>query len=153
MTQGDRISHECPEGSFGCPITVDRPTADIWRLEAKKVLMFSHEPFEGFLDYLPSRQLALADIFRDATAVIDAVGWDPDTAEQAERVEVPITPGHVQQLHKRRCDLLDTNLDLLSDIGTDNDTNAIVMSKIHANRRGVEALNRVLNTYGDTITT
>ena len=41
--------------------------------------MFNHEPFEDFLDYVPSKQLALADIFRDATSVIDAIGWDPDT--------------------------------------------------------------------------
>jgi hypothetical protein len=141
------------QGNSACPITVDRSTADVWRIEAKKVLMFNHEPFEDYLDHLPSRQLALADIFRDATAVIDAVGWDPDTAEQAERVEVPITPGHVQQLHQRRCDLLDTNLDLLSDIGADNDANAIVTAAIHANRRSVEALNHVLDAYGDTITT
>jgi hypothetical protein len=141
------------QGNSAYPITVDRPTADVWRVEAKKVLMFNHEPFEDYLDYLPRRQLALADIYRDATAVIDAVGWDPDTTEQTENVEVPITPGHVQQLHKRRCDLLDTNLDLLSDIGADNDANAVVMSEIHGNRRGVEALNRVFDAYSDTVTT
>jgi hypothetical protein len=141
------------QGNSACPITVDRSTADVWRIEAKKVLMFNHEPFADYLDYRPCRQLALADIFRDATAVIDAVGWDPDTTELAERVEVPITLGHVQQLHKRRCDLLDTNLDLLKDIGADNDANAIVMAEIHANRRSTEALDRVLSTYSDTITT
>jgi hypothetical protein len=115
--------------------------------------MFNHEPFEDFLDYVPARQLALADVYRDATAVIDALGWDPDTAAQRESVEVPLTTGHVQQLHKRRCDLLDTNLDLLRDIGADNDANAVVMSEIYANRRGVEALNRVFDAYNDTITT
>jgi hypothetical protein len=141
-----------PQGSSGCRITVDPSTADVLRIEAKKVLMFNHEPFEDFLDYLPSRQLALADIYRDATAVIDAVGWDPDTAQQTDSVEVPITQGHIQQLHQRRCDLLDTNLDLLGDIGADNDANAIVTTKIHANRRSTEALNRILNTYSDTIT-
>jgi hypothetical protein len=142
-----------PQGNSACPITVDRATADVWRIEAKKVLMFNHDPFEDYLDYLPSRQLALADIYRDATAVIDAVGWDPDTTVQAEHVEVPITAGHVQQLHKRRRDLLDTNLDLLDDICDDKDFNALVMADIHANRRGVEALNRILDTYSDMITT
>jgi hypothetical protein len=140
------------QGNPACPITVDRPTADVWRIEAKKVLMFNHEPFEDYLDYLPCRQLALADIFRDATAVIDAVGWDPDTAEQAESVEVPITPGHVQQLHKRRCDLLDTNLDLIETIGADNDANAPILAEVYANRRSTEALDRILNTYSDAIT-
>jgi hypothetical protein len=75
-----------PQGNSACPITVDRPTADAWRIEAKKVLMFNHEPFEDYLDYLPSRQLALADIYRDATAVIDAVGWDHANRHSVEAI-------------------------------------------------------------------
>ena len=142
-----------PQGNSACRIAVDPSTADVLRVEAKKVLMFGHEPFEDFLDYVPAKQLTLANVFRDATAVIDALGWDPDSAVLKGPVEVPLTPGHVQQLHKRRCDLLDTNLDLLSDIGADNDANTIVMSKIHANRHGVEALNRVFDAYSDTIST
>jgi hypothetical protein len=141
------------EGSFGCRITVDPSTADVLRVEAKKVLMFSHQPFEDFLDYMPTEQLALADIYRDATAVIDALGWDPDITTHTKSVKVPVTAGHIHQLHKRRCDLLDTNLDLLTEIGADKDDNAITMSEIHANRRGVEALNRVFDAYSDTITT
>ena len=141
------------QGSPARPIMVDPSTADVLRVEAKKVLMFNHEPFEDFLDYVPTKQLALADVYRDATAVIDALGWDPDTGPQRESVEVPLTTGHVQQLHARRCDLLDTNLDLLGDIGADHHANAIVMAEIHANRHGVEALNRIFDTYSDTITT
>jgi hypothetical protein len=99
------------------------------------------------------QQLALADVFRDATAVIDALGWDPDTTTHNDVVEVPLTTGHIQQLHRRRCDLLDTNLDLLTDISADRHHNAIVMAEIHSNRHGVEALNRVFDTYSNTITT
>jgi hypothetical protein len=141
-----------PQGNSACRITVDPSTADVLRIEAKKVLMFNHDPFEDFLDYIPARQLALADIFRDATAVIDALGWDPETEAGTETVEVPLTSGHVQQLHRRRCDLLDTNLDLLTDIGADRHHNAIVMTEIHNNRHGVEALNRVFDAYSDTTT-
>jgi hypothetical protein len=141
------------EGSFGCRITVSPSDADVLRVEAKKVLMFNHEAFEDFLYYIPTRQLALADIFRDATAVIDALGWDPDTDIQRDRVEVPVTADHIQQLHKRRCDLLDTNLDLLEDIGDDTEDLAIIMAEIHNNRHSVEALNRIFDTYSDTITT
>jgi hypothetical protein len=141
------------KGSSGCRITVARQTADLLRIEAKKVLMFNHEPFEDFLDYIPSRQLTLADVYRDATAVIDAVGWDPDAAEPPERIEVPLTAAHIEQLHKRRCDLLDTNLDLLDDIGADREANALVMADIHANRRACEALDIVFDAYSDTITT
>jgi hypothetical protein len=142
-----------PQGNYACRITVDPSTADVLRLETKKVLMFNHDPFEDFLDYVPAKQLSLADIFRDATAVIDALGWDPDTEPQREGVEVPLTHGHIQQLHIRRCDLLDSNLDLLSDIEADRKINALIMADIHANRRGVEALNRVFDAYSDTITT
>jgi hypothetical protein len=141
-----------PQRNHACRITVDPSTADVLRIEAKKVLMFNHEPFEDFLDYIPALQLTLADIYRDATAVIDALGWDPDTAVHTS-VEVPLTTSHVHQLHKRRCDLLDTNLDLLTDIGADDRLNAIVMADIHSNRHSVEALNRVLDAYSNTITT
>ena len=139
------------QGSPACPIMVDPSTADVLRIEAKKVLMFNHEPFEDFLDYIPTRQLALADIYRDATAVIDALGWDPDICAPSRSVQVPLTHAHVGQLHTRRADLLDTNLDLLTDIGADRHHNAIVMSDIHTNRHSVEALNRVFDAYTNTI--
>jgi hypothetical protein len=141
------------QGNSACRISVDPSTADVLRLEAKKVLMFNHEPFEDFMDYVPVRQLALADVFRDATAVIDALGWDPDIDVQRSSVEVPVTAGHIQQLHKRRCDLLDTNLDLLEDIGNDAEDLSIILAEIHANRHSVEGINRILNAYTDTITT
>jgi hypothetical protein len=153
MTQGDASPMSAHQGSFGCRITVDPSTADVLRVEAKKVLMFNHEPFEDFLYYIPTKQLALADIFRDATAVIDALGWDPDTGPQQESVEVPVTADHIQQLHKRRCDLLDTNLDLLEDIGDDAEELSVIMADIHVNRRSVEAINRVFDAYGETIST
>jgi hypothetical protein len=125
----------------------------VLRVEAKKVLMFNHEPFEDFLDYIPTRQLTLADVYRDATAVIDALGWDPATAENQDSVEVPLTTAHVEQLHIRRCDLLDTNLDLLDDIGADRRPYDLIMADIHTNRRACEALNRVFDAYSDVITT
>jgi hypothetical protein len=152
MTQGENDSMSAHQGSFACRITVSPSDADVLRVEAKKVLMFNHEPFEDFLDYVPVKQIELADIFRDATSVIDAVGWDPDICVPNRSVDVPLTHGHIQQLHKRRADLLDTNLDLLTDIGADPTTNAAVMSDIYANRHSVEALNRIFDAYTNTIT-
>jgi hypothetical protein len=110
-----------------------------------------HEPFEDFLDYVPVKQLELADIFRDATAVIDAVGWHPDINPPRDTFEVPLTHPHIEQLHKRRSDLLDTNLDLLDDIGDDAEDLAIILAEIHANRHSVEALNRIVDTYSDQV--
>jgi hypothetical protein len=140
-----------PQGSYGCRITVSPSDADVLRVEAKKVLMFNHEDFESYLDYVPVKQLELADIFRDATAVIDALGWDPDICAPSRSVRVPLTHGHIGQLHTRRADLLDTNLDLLTDIGADRHHNATVMSDIHTNRHSVEALNRIFDAYTNTI--
>jgi hypothetical protein len=140
-----------PQGSYGCRITVTTSDADVLRAEAKKVLMFNHEEFEDFLDYVPVKQLALADIFRDATAVIDALGWDPRINPPRTTFNVPLTHGHIQQLHKQRTDLLDHNLDLISDIGADRDFNTIITSEIHNNRHSVEALNRIFDAYANTI--
>jgi hypothetical protein len=140
-----------PQGSYAYRITVSPSDADVLRVEAKKVLMCNHEELEDFLDYVPVKQLELADILRDATAVIDALGWDPDICLPGRSVEVPLTDGHIEQLHKRHADLLDTNLDLLTDIGADNNTNANTMSDIHANRHSVEALNRIFDTYSDQV--
>src|ERR1700710_135111 len=103
VTQGENNSMSAPQGRFGCRISVDPSTADVLRVEAKKVLMFNHEPFEDFLDYVPTKQLALADVYRHATAVIDALGWDPDITTHTKSAKVPVTAGHIHQLHKRRC--------------------------------------------------
>ena len=140
------------QGSPACPIMVDPSTADVLRVEAKKVLVFNHEPFEDLLEYIPAKQLSVADVYRDAIAVIDALDWDPDTTPQTESIQVPLTAAHVAQLHVRRCDLLATNLDLLTEIGADRQANAVVMAEIHANRHATEALNRVFDAYNDTIT-
>ena len=141
-----------PQGSRACCIAVDPSTADVLRVEAKKVFMFNHDPFEDFLDYVPVKQLELADIYRDATAVIDALGWDPAINPPRATFNVPLTHAHIEQLHKRRSDLLDTNLDLLDDIGDNAEDLPIILAKIHTNRHSVEALNRIVDTYTNTIT-
>jgi hypothetical protein len=78
-----------PQGNSACRISVDPSTADVLRIETKKVLMFNHDPFEDFMDYVPTKQLALADVYRDATAVIDALGWDPEMVPHTDSIEVP----------------------------------------------------------------
>ncbi len=61
-------------------LVVDRTTADVLRLEAKKILMFGHEPFEDYLDFSPEAQYALAMRFQDAIDLITTVGWAPASA-------------------------------------------------------------------------
>ncbi len=140
-----------PQGSYGCRITVTTSDADVLRDEAKKVLMYNHEEFENFLDHVPVKQLWLADIFRDATAVIDVVGWDPRLNPPRETFTVPLTHGHIEQLHKGRADLLNHNLDLISETGADREVNDMITSEIHANRRSVEALNRIFKAYSNQV--
>ena len=41
------------QGNSACRITVDPSTADVLRIETKKVLMFNHDPFEDYLEYIP----------------------------------------------------------------------------------------------------
>jgi hypothetical protein len=96
--------------------------------------------------------LALADVYRDATAVIDVLGWDPETTGRETSFEISLTSAHIEQIHKRRCDLLDTNLDLLTDIGADRKANDFVMAEIHANRRATEALNVVFDADSQAVT-
>jgi hypothetical protein len=56
-------------------------------------------------------------------------------------------------LHERRCDCWPPTATCSPTSAPTNDTNAIVMSEIYANRHGVEALNKVFDAYRDTITT
>jgi hypothetical protein len=138
------------QGIYACRITVDREVADVLRIEAKKVLMFNHEWFEEFLDFTPVGQEALATIYRDALDVIEAVGWVPDHAATEQPVEVPLTDGHIEQLHRRRHDLGATNLDLLDDLDEteDNEQAAAIRTEITANRLAAQALDRLFTDYG-----
>jgi hypothetical protein len=140
------------QGIYACRIAVDREVADVLRIEAKKVLMFNHEWFEDFLDFTPVGQEALATIYRDALDVIEAVGWDPDRDADAddEPIDVPLTDGHIEQLHRRRHDLGATNLDLLDDLDEteDNEQAVTIRAEITANRLAAQALNRLFTDYG-----
>jgi hypothetical protein len=71
----------------------------------------NHYYFEDLLDFGPEAQHALSVIYRDAFAVLDAIGWAPD--QDAGTVEVPLTCGHVEQLRRRRYDLAHANIDRL----------------------------------------
>ena len=87
-------------------LTVTRETADVLRLEAKKVAMFEHDPFEDLLDFCPGAQYGLARRYRDIFDLIDAVGWDPETVDPAKRrFKVPLTDDLINLIGLRRYDL------------------------------------------------
>ena len=132
-------------------LVVDRATADVLRLETKKVLMFGHEPFEDFLDYSPEAQYALAMRFQDAIDVITAVGWDPDArAAKADTFEIHLSDDLAKQLARRRLDLSATNTDRLNDLDDDQLIPAGVMADITADRNAAAILDRLIGTYAAT---
>jgi hypothetical protein len=137
------------QGNSAYRISVDRYTADVLREEAKKVLEFGHDPFEDLRTLVPRDQFALSTEFRDAFAVIDAVGWawSPETKQRA--VEIPLTDGHIAQLYRRRRDLLATNIDRveeLQDARTDKQV-ATLRNAIIIDRLALRALDRVFDLY------
>jgi hypothetical protein len=135
-----------PQRSYGLVLlTVDRTTADVLRLEAKKILMFGHELFEHYLDLSPEAQHALAMRFQDAIDLITSVGWAPDTtAPKADKFEVPITDDLTKQLAVRRIDLTATNRDRLKCVEDGEPIPADLMAEITADRNAAAELDRVM---------
>lgn len=97
-----------------CVVEVDREVGDVVRTQTIVVLEANHYYFERVEDFGPEAQYALSVIYRDAFAVLDAVGWDPRIARGDAVVGVPLTPGHVKQLRKRRFELGHRNIDRLA---------------------------------------
>ena len=129
-------------------LTVDRETADVLRLEAKKVMDLGHELFEDFLLYGPEAQYVLAMRFSAATELITAVGWDPDTVDpNTTTYEVPLTDDLIEQLHRRRYDLAMTNKDRLDDLPTNQPIDPDLLAEITHDRLAAQTLSRFLNTY------
>jgi hypothetical protein len=138
-----------PQRSYGrVMLTVDRTTADVLRLEAKKVLMFGHEPFENYLDLSTEAQYELAMRFQDAIDLITAVGWAADAkAAKADTFEVPVTEDLIKQLAHRRVDLVATNRHRLDDYDESEPMPAEVMAEISADRNAATELDRVIAAY------
>jgi hypothetical protein len=91
-------------------VGVDPCTADVLRRQTLVTLEANHYFFEEILAFGPEAQFALSQIYRDAFAVLDAIGWRrPD--DPPPSIDVPMTPGFTQQLLRRRYDLGHTNID------------------------------------------
>ena len=101
-----------PQRNSACIVPVDPSTADVLRHQTLVVLEANHYYFEEILEFGPEAQHALSVIYRDAFAVLDAIGWRrPD---EPATVDVPFTAGFIEQLHRRRFDLGHTNIDRVS---------------------------------------
>jgi hypothetical protein len=130
-----------------CLVPVDPLLADILRHQTLLVLEFNHDYFEYLRDFGPEAQVALSVIYRDAFAVLDAVGWsaDPD----AGTIDVPLTDGHIEQLRRCRFHLGHANIDrirALDDADPDDDPIAIRAS-IDTDRAAAQALDHLFGIY------
>jgi hypothetical protein len=129
-------------------LVVDRETADVLRLQAKTVMDLGHELFEDFLLYGPEAQHALAMRFCDATALITAVGWDPDQVDPStETFEVPLTDDLVEQLRHRRYDLALCNNDRLDGLDVKEPIAPGLLAEITVDRLSAQALDRLFGAY------
>jgi hypothetical protein len=100
--------------------------------------------FEEILEFGPEAQFALAQRYRDAFSVLDAIGWRRPT-DPPETVDVPITPGHAEQLHQRRYELGHANIDRLAtrDAEPDSAVRAQIDATIAADRAAAITLDRL----------
>jgi hypothetical protein len=125
-------------------LVVDRETADVLSLEAKKVAMFEHDLFEDFLEFSPGAQYGLSLRYRDVFDLIDAVGWDPENADSAKRrFTVPLTDDLVDMLGLRREDLMLTINDRITE--HDGQIPPEILDEITTNRLATSALDRLFH--------
>ncbi|HEV7494174.1 hypothetical protein [Baekduia sp.] len=137
-----------PQRTHARMLVVDRETADVLRRETKKMMDLGHELFEDFLLYGPEAQYVLAMRFCAATALITAVGWDPDKDDpNTETFEVPLTDDLVEQLRHRRYDLALCNNDRLDGMPIDKPIDPDLLAEITVDRLAAQALDRLFSTY------
>ena len=131
-------------------ITVDRETAHALRRETKKMMDLGHELFEDFLLYGPDAQYVLAMRFCTATALITAIGWDPDKDDpDVESFEVPLTDDLVEQMRRRRWDLAVTNANRLDGLNVNQPIDPDLLAEITTDRLAAQALDRLFGTYAN----
>jgi hypothetical protein len=107
--------------------------------------------FEDFLEFGPEAQKALSMRFRDASDLIDVVGWDPSDVGDTTTFEVPLTDDLVEQLRHRRWDLAATNLDRLDGVSVHEPIPPDLLAEITVDRLAAGALDRLIGTYAMTI--
>jgi hypothetical protein len=112
-------------------VGVDPSTADVLRQQTLVTLEANHYYFEEILEFGAEAQLALAQRYRDAFAVLDAVGWRRPEHPPAS-VDVPITPGHAEQLFTRRYELGHANIDRLATRDAEPSASPASAAALHA---------------------
>jgi hypothetical protein len=125
-------------------IAVDPLRADVLRRQALIILEANHHYFEEILEFGPEAQYALSVRYRDAFAVLDALGWRrPDDPPAA--TEVTLTTGFLEQLHQRRYELGHANIDRLAvrDATHDPQERARIDAEIAADLAAIKAIDNL----------
>jgi hypothetical protein len=129
-----------------CVVRVDPSTVDILRRQTLVVLETNHYFFEEILEFGPEAQHALSVIYRDAFAVLDAIGWAETQA--AGPIDVSLTVGHIDQLRRCSYDLRVTNINRSDqlDAATDQEA-AAIRADLDANLAAVRTLDHLFSDY------
>lgn len=124
-------------------VTVDRDVAEAVREQSLVTLEVNHHYFEEVEAFGAEARRALARIYRDAFDVLDAIGWDArEGAAAGDAVDVPLTPGHVEQLRARRFELGHANIDRVEH------SSAWTIADLEPNRQQAKALDRLFAQWG-----
>jgi hypothetical protein len=129
-----------------CLVRVDPSTVDVLRRQTLVVLEANHYFFEEILDFGAEAQHALSVIYRDAFAVLDAIGWAENPA--AGPIDVPLTAGHIDQLRRCSYDLRVTNINRSDylDTATDHEA-AAIRDDLAANLAAVDTLDQLFSNF------
>jgi hypothetical protein len=129
-----------------CLLSVDPSTVDVLRRQTLVVLEANHYFFEELLSFGAEAQFALSQIYRDAFAVLDAIGWTEDQA--AGPIDVPLTDGHIDQLRRCSYDLRATNINRSDYLDTATDDEAAsIRADLAANLAAVHTLDHLISDY------
>jgi hypothetical protein len=127
-------------------VTVDRAVAEVVREQSLVTLEANHHYFEEVEAFGAPARRALARIYRDAFATLDAIGWDAAEVAVApaedDEVRVPLTPGHVEQLRARRFELGHANIDRVEH------TTGWTIADLEPGRQKAKALDRLFAEWG-----
>jgi hypothetical protein len=129
-----------------CLLSVDPSTVDVLRRQTLVVLEANHYFFEEILEFGPEAQHALSVIYRDAFAVLDAIGWSSDPA--AGPIDVPLTHGHIDQLRRCSHDLRVTNINRSDQLDTASEQEAAaIRADLAANLAAVHTLDHLFSDF------
>jgi hypothetical protein len=129
-----------------CLLSVDPSTVDVLRRQTLVVLEANHYFFEEILEFGPEAQHALSVVYRDACAVLDAIGWSSDPVTNP--IDVPLTASHIDQLRRCSHDLRVTNINRSDYLETATDQEAAaIRDDLATNLAAVHTLDQLISAF------